>query len=168
MAKRALAGYFLALLVLLAAALLVGGNLYARAAGDATGELERQFRSLFPEVPVPADVRSAVESEHRRLADITTSARQRSALMTLYTALSILPPETDLTLAQLSFAGATMKMEGLMPNNIGAELFAGELKRLGLHVQSLDGTIDRSGQWRFRLVVVVPEKPKRAAAEGFR
>jgi hypothetical protein len=140
-------------LVCLAIGLLWRGHRYANAAASADRAVADEFQKAFPGWSLPANVRTVVESEHRKLAALGSSAlpieSTESALQTLHAALSKLPPDVKFTMERMGFFDETFELAGRARTSADVDTLAAAAAQSGFEVALPERHRDAEGYWSF-------------------
>jgi hypothetical protein len=144
------AGLFL---LCLAIGLLWRGHRYASAAAAADRCVADEFQKAFPGWSLPTNVRTVVESEHRKLTAQGSSAlpieSTESALQTLHAALSKLPPDVKFTMERMGFFGESFELAGRARTSADVDTLAAAAAQSGFEVALPERHRDAEGYWSF-------------------
>ena len=145
-----------ALLLAASLAMLLRSVRYDGQARAAERQMADEFRAAFPGWQVPANVRSVVESERRKLAaagsrvpGAPAGSGQASALGVLHDVLSKLPPDLPLRVGRMSFGDRSFEIEGQLRSFDDADAIAAAARRAGLDVPPPLVRKDGDGLWAF-------------------
>jgi hypothetical protein len=140
-------------LVCLAIGLLWRGHRYATAAATADRAVADEFQKAFPGWSLPANVRTVVESEHRKLAAQGSSGlpieSTESALQTLHAALSKLPSDLKFTMERMGFFDETFELAGRARTSADVDTLAVAAAQSGFEVALPERHRDAEGYWSF-------------------
>jgi len=131
----------LVLLAALAGTFCWRGRLYDALARDYERQQADVYLKLFSHRRAPVNVRSALDSEVRRLAGIRGRAgsdlpEQIDALDYLRQIIAALPPALRLRITDVRIGATGILIEGQARDHTGAEVVAQSLRRVGLAVES--------------------------------
>jgi hypothetical protein len=116
--------------VCLVCALFVRASRYERLARGYESERQQMFRRLFPDAPIPPDVRSRLASEARAVTGDGSSSRpDADGLLVLRDVLTFLPTDTRFRVSELRLEGHAFTLEGDVPTHGDADAIAGALRR---------------------------------------
>jgi hypothetical protein len=154
--RRALDGVLAAAAVFLAClaiGLLWRGHRYAASSSAADRSVADEFQKAFPGWSLPANIRTVVESEHRKLAAQGSSAlpaeASESALQTLHAALSKLPPDVKFTMERMGFFDETFELAGRARSSADVDALAAAAAQSGFEVALPERHRDGEGYWSF-------------------
>ncbi len=129
------------LVICLCGAMLWRANRYERIANDFADQQQSAFRTAFPTGPVPADVRSRLESEERRLRglsgdDGSAPPPTDAGLVTLRDLIMHLPPDRDVRyrVLEVRLDQGRFAVEGQATAHGDADSIVASLKRGGAFV----------------------------------
>jgi type II secretion system protein L len=145
-----------ALLLAVAAASLVRGWRYDRAADSFDAQLADEFTRAFPGAAVPPDVRFFVESEHRKLAAGVGSAdvppqMRRSASATMAQVLAAVVKDPKIALDRMTFNDGGFELRGRVESAAAVDELAGRLRATGFDVAPPQSSRDPDGLWSVAL-----------------
>jgi hypothetical protein len=118
-------------------------------------QMSAAFRARFPGWAVPANVRTVVASEHRKLAAARGSSlpteASRSALHTLRDVLGGLAPDSRFTLGRMTIEDAAFEIEGRVRSYEDVDSIAAATRNSGMEVPPPQTRKDNDGSWSFTL-----------------
>ena len=142
-------------LVCLTLGLLWRAHRYYREAKAADRQTADEFTATFPGWSLPANVRTVVESEHRKLAARGSGSLppevNESALRTLHTILSRLPPDVKFKVEHGIFNDTSIEIEGRVRSFNDVDALASAARQAGLDVPPPQARRDNEGFWTFTL-----------------
>jgi type II secretory pathway component PulL len=142
-------------LVCLTLGLLWRAHRYHREAQAADRQTADEFTATFPGWSLPSNVRTVVESEHRKLATRGSGTLppevNESALRTLHVILSRLPPEVKFKVEHGIFNDTSIEIEGRVRSFNDVDALASAARQAGLDVPPPQARRDNEGFWTFTL-----------------
>jgi type II secretory pathway component PulL len=143
------------LLVCLAGAFLYRGQRYHGAAAAADGEMADKFQAAFPGWSRPGNIRTVVESEHRKLASQGPAAlpaeSSESALQTLHAAMTKLPADVKFKMERMAFFDNSFELAGHVRSFADVDTLASATRQTGYDVQPPEAHRDGEGFWSFTI-----------------
>src|SRR5439155_15516320 len=111
---------------------------HQRRAAEYESQLAAEFTRTFPGWSTPANVRTVIDSEYRKIAGhsptASPAATAASGLRMLDTVLSKLPPDVKFTLDHMTFAEASFELQGRLKSYEDADKLASAARAAGLNV----------------------------------
>jgi hypothetical protein len=128
------------------------------------------YREAFPGKPVPANVRSRLASEHRKLQSLGSASQddriETSALRVLYDTLAVLPSDAPFSIEQIRIGGRDLQIEGLAKTHGDANTLAAKVREaVGWRVETPRTEQRRDGTVGFT-VRAVADQPTPLASRG--
>ncbi len=128
---------------------------YNIAATTANNRMTEEFSAAFPSWSVPSNVKTIVESEHRKTASRGTGTlpneSSRSAMELFYGVLSRLPNDAKYKLESLSFQDDLFELQGRVRNFSDVDALAAAARLAGTEVPPPQVHRDAEGFWSFTL-----------------
>jgi hypothetical protein len=150
-------------LICLTVGLLWRGHRYRAEAAAAQQRTENEFKETFPGWSLPSNVRTVVESEHRKVAALGTAALppqvNESAVRTFQAVLSKLPADLRFTMDTLTFNDTSFELSGKVRTFADVDAIATAARQAGLDVPPPQARRDPEGYWTFTLRGNRPGKP---------
>jgi GspL periplasmic domain len=158
---------FLAAAACLALAFTVATGLrayrYDRKARSTQAQMVSEFARAFPGWATPANVKSMIESEHRKAEARTPaslpSESHGSALRVLQSVLGGLPADLRVSVERMTFTDTGFELDGRLTSYEDLDRLAAGARKAGLEVSQPQARKDASGIWSFTLRGAQPGRP---------
>ena len=143
------------LLITLTGLFLFRSHQYQLQAQRSSDDLSRAFATHFPAWEIPSNIKAVIESEHRRLVSSPStdlpSQATASAIPTLYSLLSNLPPDTAINVQHLTANADSLDIEAQLRSYEDADLIAAAARKTGLDVPPPQVRKESNNLWSLSL-----------------
>ena len=124
---------------------------YTRLADRDQAAMVSLFHEAFPNWATPVNLKAVVESEHRKIVDVSQAAGGGSALSTLRSVLSHVPVGSDFSLQRMTFTPQRFDLAGSLKDYGASDELATALRGGGFTIASPQARRLPDGHWSFTL-----------------